>query len=697
MLTKDELTKKYSEEETQIILDRLEGLENEFSNHVELLFYAKEIANIVISLKLDYQSVCAALIFPFAKNNLLSTDTELEDKELKTLVSMLLKCEQLSKSYSDADGLKEMLLAITKDIRVIIIKSAEVLVFARKNVKNTQNNEAIYIFKTIDDIFAPISARLGLSEIKSELQDLSFEFHEPEMYEWLKNEVQNETRASEQMINSVVQKLKTLLSNSQIQCTCYGRVKHLSSIFNKLRNKNCSLKNIYDISAVRILVNTVSECYMALGIVHANFVPVDGRFKDYIAHPKPNGYKSIHTTVYFEDEFFEVQIRTYDMHDFAEYGVAAHFLYKEHKKSLADVDNKLLWIRRMLENKEAVSSEKLLEELKTDVYLGEIFVQTPKGKVVKLVENATPVDFAYSIHSEIGNSCVGARVNGAMVPLLSSLSNGDVVEILTSNSSKGPSRDWVKKVKMQSTKDKINYFFKKQMKEENIKLGKSMIEQYAKANDVILSSIMKDEWINPILKKSAFVSLDELYAAVGYGSISAEKVVGRLLSQKQAEERKNKVVLSAANRSAVKFDDNSAVLGTEGMLTKYCKCCNPIPGDDIVGYVSRGRGIIIHKKSCENVKKLPESRFIKVEWNTKNGNNTTFISYIDLIAKNTNNVYLEITNALSELSVKVASLNTSENKFGELLLRVGVYVKDKTALLQVRNKLGSLSCVFEVK
>lgn len=697
MLTENELTEKYSRHESQAILDMLSGLENEFSNHVELLSYAKETANIVISLKLDYQSVCAALVFPFVKNGLLQVEGISGDSELKTLVSMLLKTEELSKSYTDADGLKEMLLAITKDIRVIIIKSAEVLVFARKNVKNTQKSDVIYIFKTIDDIFAPISARLGLSEIKSELLDLSFQFHEPDMYEKLKREVKKETRASEQMITSVVSTLKALLANSQIECTCYGRVKHLSSIYNKIKNKNYTLKNIYDISAVRILVNSVSECYMALGIVHANFVPVDGRFKDYIAHPKPNGYQSIHTTVYFEDEFFEVQIRTYQMHDFAEYGVAAHFLYKEHKKTLADVDNKLLWIRRLLENKDGVSSEKLLEELKTDVYLGEIFVQTPKGKVIKLVENATPVDFAYAIHSDIGNSCVGARVNGTMVPLLSALQNGDVVEIMTSNSSKGPSRDWIKKVKMQSTKDKINYFFKKQMKEENIKLGKSMIEQYAKANDIILSSIMKDEWINPILKKSAFLSIDELYAAVGYGSMSAEKVVGRLLSQKQAEERKNKVILTGANRSSVRFEGNSAVIGTEGMLTKYCKCCNPIPGDDIVGYVSRGRGIIIHKKTCENVQKLPESRFIKVEWNKDSGSDTTFISYIDVIAKNTNNVYLEITNALSELSVKVASLNTSENRYGELVLRVGVYVKDKAGLLKVKNKLGSLSCIYEVK
>ena len=337
-------------------------------------------------------------------------------------------------------------------------------VIARENVKKVNDKQAQALFMSIDDIYAPFAARLGLSEIKSELQDLSFEFHRPDDYMRLKFEVAHESRANTHMINKMVSSIKSLLVKSNIECTCYGRIKHLSSIYNKLQNKAQTLKNIYDIAATRILVNSVSECYAVLGIVHANFTPVDGRFKDYIANPKPNGYKSLHTTVYYQNEFFEIQIRTYDMHEYAEYGVAAHFLYKEKKNKLNSVDNKLLWIRKMLENKDNVTSSDILEELKTDVYLGEIFDQTPKVKVIKLVDNATPIDFAYAIHSEVGNRCVGARVNGGMVPLTSSLSNGDVVEILTSQNSKGPSRDWLKKVKMSSTKDSINYFFKKQMK-----------------------------------------------------------------------------------------------------------------------------------------------------------------------------------------------------------------------------------------
>ena len=512
----------------------------------------------------------------------------------------------------------------------------------------------------------------------------------------LKFEVAHESRANTHMINKMVSSIKSLLVKSNIECTCYGRIKHLSSIYNKLQNKAQTLKNIYDIAATRILVNSVSECYAVLGIVHANFTPVDGRFKDYIANPKPNGYKSLHTTVYYQNEFFEIQIRTYDMHEYAEYGVAAHFLYKEKKNKLNSVDNKLLWVRKMLENKDNVTSSDILEELKTDVYLGEIFVQTPKGKVIKLVENATPIDFAYAIHSEVGNRCVGARVNGGMVPLTSSLSNGDVVEILTSQNSKGPSRDWLKRVKMNSTKDSINYFFKKQMKGENIKLGKVMLENAAKAFDIPISRLMTEEYVTPLLKKQAFVSVDELYAAVGYGSMTAEKVVRRLLGIKEREEQKKRTLFDEIEKNKIKIDNKSEIIGAAGALTKYCKCCNPIPGDDIVGYVSRGRGIIIHKRDCENVPKLTESRFIPVDWNIDKLQDETFTAGVDVIAKNKNSVYIEIANALSELNVKVMSLNTSQTKNEELLLKIGLLVKDRSQLQQVKNKLSSLNSVYEV-
>lgn len=689
------LKEKYSENEVAEILSISKQLESLDLKKL-VLEQCYETADVVMKLKLDASSMCAALIFPCALYDQTLLEKFQTNDEVKTILKSLLTLEEYSKNYTDTQGLREMLIAITKDIRVVIIKTAQILVFARKNVKKYENQAVSCVFKAIDDIYAPISARLGLSEIKSELQDLSFEFHEPKAYAELKEDVKKETRANMHMINEMVSTIKDLLKQNGIECTAYGRIKHLSSIYNKIKNKNYTLKNIFDIAAVRILVNNVSECYTALGIVHSSFVPVDGRFKDYIANPKPNGYKSLHTTVYFKNEFFEVQIRTYQMHDFAEYGVAAHFLYKEHKRNLAGLDSKLLWIRKMLENKDNVSSEKLLEELKTDVYLGEIFVQTPMGKVIKLVENATPIDFAYLIHSDVGNKCVGAKVNGRMVPLTSTLSNGDVVEILTNANSKGPSRDWLKKVKMQQTRDKINYYFKKQMKEENIKLGKSMVEQFAKANDINLSALMKDEYIDQILKKNAFLSLDEIFASIGYGSITADKFVRRLQNMKAAEDKLNRNVVDEISKSPVKIENNSDIIGAEGTLTKYCKCCNPIPGDEIVGYVSRGRGIIIHRKDCENVEKLAKDRFIKVDWNLNKDKDYSFTSIVDIIAKNTASIYIEITNALSELGVRVSSLNTNQNKNGELIIKIGVLIKDKSELNKVKNKLSSLQSVFEV-
>lgn len=696
MLSEKLLLEKYGQD-AKIILDTQTKLAsiNNFSK--KLMQEAEDVANVVINLKLDASSVSASLVFVFAIGDEAVINQFSDDAEIYTLLTMLLKCNEVAKHYTDPDGLKEMLLAITKDIRVVVIKTAQILVFARNNVQNIENPEVVEVFKSIVDVYAPISARLGMSEIKSELQDLVFEFTEPKQYFRLKEEVKKETRANTHMINDIVSNLTNLLSAHGIACKCYGRIKHLSSINNKLKNKGLTLKTIYDIAAVRILVKNVSECYLALGLVHSSFNPVDGRFKDYIANPKPNGYQSLHTTVYFKNEFFEVQIRTEEMHEFAEYGVAAHFLYKEHKKKLDGIDNKLLWIRRLLENKENVSSSELLDELKTDVYLGEIFVQTPKGKVIKLVENATPIDFAYAIHSDVGNMCVGAKVNGNMVPLTGSLNNGDIVEILTSQNSKGPSRDWLKYIKMTSTKDKINAFFRKQMKEENIKLGKSMIEQYAKSNDINLSSIMQDKWIDQILKKHAFLEVNELYAAVGYGSLTAEKIVKRLVNMKADEEKKQKTILDEVTKAPVKIENKTDIIGAEGALTKYCKCCSPIPGDDIIGYVSRGRGIIIHKTTCENVSKLSSDRFIKVAWNDSQTKDYTFASVVELVAKNKSTIYLEITNALSELSIRVISLNTNENKYGELIIKIGVLVKDREQLLKVKNKLSSLTNVYEVK
>ncbi len=687
---------KYGSDEEKKFIEVQKLLSSEVSDK-KTLAKSETIAKILIDLKLDIDSVCAGFVYPFV---LINDDLKKRFIDLasinKTLNSLSV-VDFYSKDYTDPNGLKEMLIAITKDVRVVIVKSVQIMVEARENVQKISSEYAVKLFELIDDIYAPIAARLGISEIKSELQDLSFEFHHPEDFAKLKFDVAHESRANEHMLNKIVGGLKTLLKKNNVECMCYGRIKHLSSIYKKITEKNTSLKNIYDIVAARIIVKNISECYAALGVVHSSFTPVDGRFKDYIAHPKPNGYQSLHTTVYYQGEFFEIQIRTTKMHEFAEYGVAAHFLYKENKKNLAGLDNKLLEIRKILENVEDASSERILKELSTDVYVGEIFVQTPKGKVIKLVENSTPIDFAYAIHSDIGNMCVGAKINGSMVPITTPLSNGDVVEIITSQNSKGPSKDWLKKVKMSSTRDKINYFFKKQMKESNIKLGKTMLEQYAKANDIVLSSVLKDKYIEVLLKKGAYTTFEEVCAGVGYGSVSAEKVVRRLQSLKNQEEQKEKVLVGDITNSEVVLDEKTTITGVQGALTKYCKGCNPIPGDRIVGYVSRGRGIIIHRCDCESLSNLNQARFLHVDWNMDQVADTSFVSSIELFAKEGSNVYVEVTNAFSELNIKIISLNTSKNRNDEFQLKIGVLVKDKDQLQKIKNKLSSLPSVYEVK
>lgn len=696
MINKEILKEKYGNE----FCDKfwmIQSSLNNFGAEKSTIKDADDIVLMLMNLKLDFDSVCAGFVYPFVLKNMDAKSVIKGHPSIEKLINSLLVVDYYSKDYTDSNGLKEMLIAITGDVRVVIIKTVQILVEARKNVKQ-KNDYSNELFKLIDDIYAPISARLGISEIKSELQDLSFEFRHPEEYVKLKFDVAHETRANVHMLNKMVTTIKNLLKKNNIKCVCYGRIKHLSSIYKKMTEKDLTLKNIYDISAARIIVKNDSECYTALGIVHAYFTPVDGRFKDYIANPKPNGYQSLHTTVYFQDEFFEVQIRTEKMHEFAEYGVAAHFLYKEHKRSFARLDNKLLEIRKLLENKDNVSSETILKELSTDVYVGEIFVRSPKGKVVKLLEGSTPIDFAYAIHSDVGNMCVGSKVNGLMVPITSTLVNGDLVEIITSQNSKGPSKDWLKKVKMSSTRDKINYFFKKQMKESNIKLGKSMIEQYAKANDIVLSSLLKEEYVSELLKKGAYSNFDEVCAGVGYGSTTAEKVVKRLQTLKSQEEQKSRTILDDISKNQVKIDTKAEILGAQGSLTKYCRGCNPIPGDDIVGYVSRGRGIIIHRKDCECLANLSESRFIKVDWNMSNiSAETSFVSSVDMIAKEGPTIYVEITNAFSELGVKIVSLNTATTKESELQIKIGVLVKNKEQLQQVKNKLSSLTSIFEVK
>ena len=462
MISEKLLTEKYGKD-AEIILNTIDGLKSLDCFSKKLMDEAEEIAEIVIGLKLDANSVSAAISFLFAlKDKDFMLKMNISNEVLQILKS-LIQCEEISKQYTDADGLKDMILAITKDIRVVVIKTAQVLVFARKNVANIEDEDAKIVFKSINDVFAPISARLGLSEIKSELQDLSFEFHEPKQYFKLKEDVKKETRANTHMINEIVSIIKKMLSAHGVECDCYGRIKHLSSIHNKIKYKNYNLKGIYDIAAVRILVKNVSECYLALGLVHSSFNPVDGRFKDYIANPKPNGYQSLHTTVYFKNEFFEVQIRTEEMDYVAERGIAAHWIYKESageniSKAQELSEQQLSWLRDLIkinEDSADTSDVEYMKQVQKDLFETSIYVLTPKGKIIDMPNGSTPVDFAYRVHTQVGNNCVGALVNKVIVPLSTELQNGDIVEIKTAKNNYGPSEDWLSFVKTNTARSQI--------------------------------------------------------------------------------------------------------------------------------------------------------------------------------------------------------------------------------------------------
>ena len=452
---------------------------------------------------------------------------------------------------------------------------------------------------------------------------------------------------------------------------------------------------MYDLTALRVLVNNVNECYSVLGAVHTKYMPLDGRFKDYIARPKANGYQSLHTSVVAFDKPLEIQIRTFDMHNHAEYGIAAHFLYKEHKKKIDSLDDKLLWIRKLIENSSGETEQDLVNELKTDIYSGEIFVQSPLGKIIELPEGSTPIDFAYSIHTNVGNTCVGAKINGKMVPLNKQLSNGDVVEIVTSSNAKGPSKDWLSFVKSSIAKNRINQFFKKFDKEDNIKKGKSMLEQSAKNKDVDLKKLLIDEYLDDVFQRYSLKNTDDMFAMIGCGAITTTQILNRLIllwTENNKEEKD--FVFRPVN---VHNDDKtSSIAELKSMLTKYAHCCNPVPGDEIVGFISRGRGVTIHRADCKSVKSLDADRLMKLSWNEEGSKNTNFVASLKLLVKNKSGILASITNKIAEQKINITNINSRNTKDDKTLVFVSVSLSSKSILDDLIKKLSNIQDVYDV-
>lgn len=650
------------------------------------------ITNNLIKNKLDFNSVCAYLISEY---NLF--DLNIQDEDVLKLANNLKEINSDNLSFNkqeESEILRKQFVAMCKDIRVIIIKLCLVLYDAKNcTLPLTQKNRELLL--TIRNIYAPLSERLGLNSMKSELEDLCLKYLDPEVYNELEHNVLLKKEENQKQIEVTKQKLEQILQDLNLKnATIMARQKHFSSIYKKIQSKAVPLAKIYDLIAMRVIVDTIEECYAVLGKIHGIYRPMEGRFKDYIANPKPNGYQSLHTTIITEnDRPMEIQIRTYEMHRNSEFGVdVAHWVYKEKRKT-TELDKKMAWLREIMDNSSNLNSEEFIETLKTNLYSGSIFVQTPKGKVLEFPEGSCVIDFAYAIHSEIGNACVGGKINNKMVPISTKLSNNDIVEIITSPTSKGPSRDWLKIVKTAQARDKINAFFKKELKEDNIKNGKQILELAIKNKGLSASDILSEQNIYDVLYKFAFNNADELFAAVGYGSITSTQVVNKLIQEYEKRENENKPAKVLTSLVVKRGKDGVLIDGDSGMLVRYAGCCNPILGEDIVGYISRGRGVTIHKADCHNVQFLEKERLIKAEWADKSA--TFKIVNVNIFAKTDDNFIAKLAFTLANMQYNIVSLDT-KNLPDRIICNLKIKTNNNDNLTRLDKAIKSLDNVMEV-
>ena len=656
----------------------------------------KSILTVIIDYKLGKDAVLAFLyyqlykIFPqeIEKVELkLNTDEKNMFEDFKTIRDI----NQLTLS-EEIEDIKRMFIVMSKDMRVVIIKLAgifyDISVLERPLSLNQKN-----FVKQVKEIHVPLAERLGLDKLKQNLYDHVIRLEYPNEYYSLKNTIESEQAENEKQLQVTHERLQNILNDLKIEGQIISRIKHISSIFNKLHNKQLTLDQVYDILAMRVIVSTIEDCYAVLGRIHGIYKPMFGRVKDYIASPKPNGYQSLHTTVIVENQHpLEIQIRTKQMHEESEYGGYAHWLYKEKKDKKDDFDVRLTWFRQTIENAKNMTDQEFIDTLKNDLYSGIIIVQTPKGKVLEFPEGSTAIDFAYAIHSGVGNTCVGAKINGKLKPLTTKLCNGDIVEILTNIHSKGPSRDWLKYVKTSSARSKIKTFFKNELKEENIKLGKSMLNQAIQERGFISSQLLKNEYLEKIFKKYNIDNLDELYAAIGSGSITSQSLVMRFINLFNSDKKQNTKLDSVVHLQRNK--DGVLIDGDSGMLVRFAGCCNPIEGDEIIGYISRGKGVAIHRKNCPNLKFLEQERLIEAQWQSRD--NTTFVSVIKVIADKGDNNISKFSSLITSMKITIKGLDVKEID-QTLVATVIVEVKNKEELDSIMNALSNIKNVINVQ
>ncbi|KHD38414.1 (p)ppGpp synthetase [Clostridium acetobutylicum] len=685
-----------------------------------------DVACILAEMGMDMSTIVAGILHDVIEDTSYSYDdiTEMFSKEVADLVSGVTKLDKITyktKEEQQADNVRKMLLAMAKDIRVILIKLADrlhnmrTLKFKREQKQKEKAKETL-------DIYAPLAHRLGMSKIKWELEDLSFRYLKPKEYYELVDLIAEKRVEREEYISKIVEELKLNLEASGITPDIDGRPKHFYSIYRKMLNKSKSLDQIFDLTAVRILVNNIKECYAALGIVHTMYKPIPGRFKDYIAMPKPNMYQSLHSTVIGpEGKPFEIQIRTYDMHKTAEYGIAAHWKYKEgtiestqnipQNKNANKDDTKLTWIREMLEwQRETPSAQEFMENFKIDLFSDEIFVFTPKGKVINLPYNATPVDFAYKIHTDIGNRCVGAKVNGKIVPLDYKLKTGEIVDILTTSLVKGPNINWLNSVTSNQAKSKIRSWFKKAKRDENISKGKELLEKESKKQEFNFGEIAKGENLELVLKRYNMNSIDDLYASVGIGAVGASVILSRFkdiyeknkdngsLTNEEVLENVNKNIHKEHSSKKISKSEQPGVTvkGVSDVLVRFAKCCTPVPGDPIIGYITKGRGVSVHRTDCTNVNNLikeDSSRIIEVKWGKSK--NESYMAEVEIKAEDRQALLADVVEVISYMEIAIESVNAKTSK-GSAYLNLKLKIQDVEHLALLMKKLRRLPGIIDI-
>lgn len=663
------------------------------------------VVNVLVDLGFDDVSTLVAAFLHDVLEDTQVTADELEQKfgkevlELVEGVTKLDKIKFVSAEDEQAENLRKMFFAMAKDYRVIIIKLADRL-HNMRTLDALKPEKQIKIATQSLKIYAPLAGRLGLSFVKCELEDLAMRYLYPDDYYELVEFIKTKSKERQQFIEKICDELKAKLQELGIEGEVNGRQKHLYGIYKKMLKQGKNIEQIYDISAVRVIVNEVQDCYTVLGAIHTMWMPLPGRFKDYIAMPKPNGYQSLHTTVITKfKETFEIQIRTYEMHRIAEYGIAAHWKYKEGKTGATKIDDQINWLREVMDTqRESSDSHEFLENIEGNVFTDEVYVFTPKGKVLNLPVGSTTVDFAYAIHSAVGNKCIGAKVNGKIVPLNTVLNTGDIVEILTTNSGKGPSRDWIKFVKTASARTKIRQYFKKEMKEENIKRGKDMLEREAKRRGYNLSELLSTAGLNYIMNRYTLSSIDDLYASVGFGGLTTNQIIVKLIDYfKRDLLSKNPVAEIKTTSTTGKSSSGNGVLirGYDDFLVRLSHCCNPVPGDKIVGYVSRGRGVSVHCVDCPNVKNMEPERLIEAKWDDVISQN--FLASLKIYCENKGGILAAVTTIISNMKISITgAFARSDNDNGTAEITVMLEVKSSDQVEDVIKKLKTLPEVIDV-